>query len=119
MPLKGHGNEVDFLGFLQKLVPHRSLTLTFEPFRFWLQIRGDIRNQKTTPQLGKSGSRRVGQLAFECLKENSPSRRVGDSPTWRVGELLRFENNFLTVECVGFTSKIIFFLSNVFASLRK
>ncbi len=33
--LKGHGNEADFLGFLQKLVPHRSLTLPFEPFRFW------------------------------------------------------------------------------------
>jgi hypothetical protein len=28
--LKGHGNEADFLGFLQKLVPHRSLTLAFE-----------------------------------------------------------------------------------------
>jgi hypothetical protein len=42
--LKGHGNEADFLGFLQKLVPHRSLTLPFEPFRFWLRIRGDIRN---------------------------------------------------------------------------
>ncbi len=41
--LKGHGNETDFLGFLQKLVPHRSLTLPFEPFRFWLRIR-DIRN---------------------------------------------------------------------------
>ncbi len=25
--LKGHGNEADFQGFLQKLVPHRSLTL--------------------------------------------------------------------------------------------
>ncbi len=25
--LKGHGNEADFLGFLQKLVPHESLTL--------------------------------------------------------------------------------------------
>ena len=32
--LKGHGNESDFLGFLQKLGPHRSLTLPFEPFRF-------------------------------------------------------------------------------------
>jgi hypothetical protein len=30
--LKGQGNEADFLGFLQKLVPHRSLTLPFEPF---------------------------------------------------------------------------------------
>jgi hypothetical protein len=38
--LKGHGNEADFLGFLHKLNPHRSLTLPFEPFRFWLRIRG-------------------------------------------------------------------------------
>jgi hypothetical protein len=30
--LKGHGNEADFLGFLQKLVPHRSLTLPFKLF---------------------------------------------------------------------------------------
>jgi len=55
--LKGHGNEADFLGFLQKLGPHRSLTLPFKPFRFWLRICGDIRNRKTTPQLTKSGSR--------------------------------------------------------------
>jgi hypothetical protein len=54
--LKGHGNEADFLGFLQKLGPHRSLTVPFEPFRFWLQIRGDIRNRKTTPRLSESGS---------------------------------------------------------------
>ncbi len=27
--LKGHGNEADYLGFLQKLVPHRSLTPPF------------------------------------------------------------------------------------------
>ncbi len=32
---------------------------------------------------------------------------------------LRFENNLLTVERVRFASKIIFFLSNVFATLRK
>jgi len=56
VPLKGHGNEADFLGFLQKLVSHRSLTLPFEPFRFWLRIR-DIGNRKTTPRLGESGSR--------------------------------------------------------------
>ncbi len=55
--LKGHGNEADFLGFLQKLGPHRSLTLPFEPFRFWLQIRGDIRNRKTTHRLAELGSR--------------------------------------------------------------
>ncbi len=78
LALKGHGNEANFLGFLQKLVPHRSLTLPFEPLRFWLRIRGDIR--KTTP--------RVGESAFECLKENSASQRVVDSPTRRVGESL-------------------------------
>ena len=55
--LKGHGYEADFLGFLQKLVRHRSLTPPFEPFRFWLRIRGDIRNRKMTPRLAESGSR--------------------------------------------------------------
>jgi hypothetical protein len=55
--LKGHGNEADFLGFLPKLGPHRTLTLPFEPFRFWLRIRGDIRYRKTTHRLGESGSR--------------------------------------------------------------
>jgi hypothetical protein len=55
--LKGHGNEADFLGFLQKLVPRRSLTLPFEPFRFCLRIRGDIPNRKTTLRLSESGSR--------------------------------------------------------------
>ncbi len=59
--LKGHGNEADFLGFLQKSVRHRFLTLHFVPFRFGLRIRGDIRNRKTTPRLAESGS---GQ---ECL----------------------------------------------------
>jgi hypothetical protein len=81
--LKGHGNEADFLGFLQKLVPHRSLTLLFQPFRFWLQIRGDIRNRKTAPRLGESESR-----LLNISKENLASRRVGDSSTRRIGESL-------------------------------
>ncbi len=59
--LKGHGNEPDFPRFLQKSVRHRFLTLNFEPFRFGLRIRGDIRKQKTTPRLAESGSRK------ECL----------------------------------------------------
>jgi len=75
--LNGHGNEADFLGFLQILGPHRSLTLPFEPFRFWLRICGDIPNRKTTPRLSESGSRRLS---------DSASRGVADSPTWRVGE---------------------------------
>jgi hypothetical protein len=68
--LKGHGNEADFLGFLQKLVPHESLTPPFEPFRFWLRIRGDIRIRKTTlryhqyresptPRISDTGSRQL------------------------------------------------------------
>jgi len=28
-----------------------SLTLTFETFLFWVRIRGDIRNRKTSPRL--------------------------------------------------------------------
>ncbi len=59
--LKGHGNEADFLGALHKSVRHRSLTLHFEPFRFWLRIRGDIRNQKRLPD---SPSRGVDKNAY-------------------------------------------------------
>jgi hypothetical protein len=58
LSLKGNGNETDFLGFLQNLVPHESLTLPFDPFRFWLRIRGDIRNRKTTPRLTELGSQK-------------------------------------------------------------
>ncbi len=47
---KEHGNEADFLRFLHKSVPHESLTLPFELFRFWLRIRRDIHNRKTTPR---------------------------------------------------------------------
>ncbi len=83
--LKGHGYEAGFLGFLQKLVPpHRSLP--FEVFWFWLQICGDIHNQKTTPRLGESAtsnsaSRQLPGSAFECIKVNSRSHRVANSPT--------------------------------------
>jgi hypothetical protein len=61
VPLKGHGNEADFLEFLHKSVRHRFLTLNFEPFRYGLRIPEDIRNRKTTPRLAESGSRQ------ECL----------------------------------------------------
>ncbi len=55
--LKGHGNEPNFPNFLHKSLWPRSLTLHFEPFRFWLRIRGDIRIRKMTPRIGESGSR--------------------------------------------------------------
>jgi hypothetical protein len=54
---KGTWREADFLGFLHKPVRHRFLTLRFEPCRFWLRIRGDIRNRKTTSRLAESVSR--------------------------------------------------------------
>jgi hypothetical protein len=54
--LKGHGNEADFLGFLHKSVPHEYLTLSLEPFQFWLRIRSHIRNRKTTNRLAESGN---------------------------------------------------------------
>jgi hypothetical protein len=72
--LKGHGNEADFLGFLQKSVPHESLTLSFEPFRIWLRIRGDIRNRKTNLRLAESGSRRLphfGELVSRRLTDSA------------------------------------------------
>ncbi len=89
--LKGHGNEADFLGVLQQLVSHRSLTLPFKPFRFWRWIRGDIRHRKTAPWLGESGSRWLSDSAsrrvgFWMFKENSPSWGVANSPIRRLGE---------------------------------
>jgi hypothetical protein len=68
--LKGHGNEADILGFLQNLVHHRSLTLPFATFQFWLRIRGDICNRRlgesATLWLGDSGSRWVD---YEYLRK--------------------------------------------------
>ncbi len=58
LPLKGHGNEADFLGFLQKLGPHRSLTL---PSAFGLEFAEIFVIEKRLP--------------------DSASRGVGDSPT--------------------------------------
>jgi hypothetical protein len=73
--VNGHGNAADLLGFLHKPVRHRSLTLRFEPFRFWLRIRGDIRNRKTTPRLTESGESTSLRLA------ETGSRRLSDSPS--------------------------------------
>jgi hypothetical protein len=77
--LKGHGNKADFLGFLQKLVPHESLRLPFEPFRFRLRIRGDIRNRKKTPRLGESGSRLLNFYKKNPRVGESGSRRLSYS----------------------------------------
>jgi len=86
---KGHGKEADFLGFLQKLFPHESLTLPFEPFRFLLRIRGDIRIRKTTPRhhrYGESPTPRISDTEsrlLNFLKENSLHQWYRESSTPR------------------------------------
>ncbi len=70
LPLKGHGNEADFLGFLQKSVRQGFLTLHFEPFRFGLRIRGDISNRKTTPRLGESTRMPRDTIFFKPLNKS-------------------------------------------------
>ncbi len=80
--LKGHGNKADFLGFLQKLVPHESLTLPFEPFRFWLRILGDIPIWKTTPHYHRYGewpTLRISDTG-SCQLPASLIREVANSP---------------------------------------
>jgi hypothetical protein len=69
--LKGHGNEADFPRFVHKSFWHWSLTLHFEPFRFLLRIRGDIRNRKTTRRLGESGSCRFSDSSIMNIFANS------------------------------------------------
>jgi hypothetical protein len=67
--LKGHGNEADFLGFLHKLVRHRSLTLRFEPFRFWLRI-GEVIEKRLSParRVWESTRLAVDTIFFKPLK---------------------------------------------------
>ncbi len=70
-----------FWGFLQKLVPHESLTLSFEPFWFWLWIRGDIHIQKTTPRYhryGESPTLRISDTG-SCQLPATLIRGVADS----------------------------------------
>jgi hypothetical protein len=91
-----YGNETDFLGFLQKLIPHESLTLHFELFRFWLGICGDIRIRKTTPRYHRwfrvSVIRGVANSPHHWYAESQTlritdtwSRRLPASPIRRVG----------------------------------
>ncbi len=86
--LKGHGNEADFLGFLQKLVPHESLTLPFEPFTFLLRIAEIFVFEKGLPAslihgVADSPHHWYGESAIEFFKRKlsvSMIRRVVDSP---------------------------------------
>ncbi len=85
-----------FRGFLHIAVLHWSLTLHFKPFWFWLRIRGDIRNQKTTRRLGESGSHRLSDSASWGVANSltqwvveSLTLWLGDSGSW----LLNVENS--------------------------
>jgi hypothetical protein len=112
--LKGHGNEADFLGFLQKLGPHRSLTLPFEPSPIGFEFAEIFVIEKQLPDsvnrgVSDSPTRRVGESAFECLKEKlgeSGSRhgesgsRHGESGS-RHGESGSRYSNFLKF-CIDF-----------------
>jgi hypothetical protein len=68
--------QVVLLACLHKLDPHRSLTLPLEPFRFWLRIRGDIRNRKTTPRLIESGIRSADSLSRRVVFRLRISPRI-------------------------------------------
>ena len=48
---------------------HRSHTLAFELFRFWLRIRGDIRKRKSTPLIGESTTPRIGESGSRLFEQ--------------------------------------------------
>ncbi len=92
---------------LHKSVPLQSLAVPYEPFRFWLRIRGDIRIWKTTPSYqlrvlvirgvadspyqwyAESLTPRIvdtGSRLLNFLKENSPYRWQRESSTPRISD---------------------------------
>ncbi len=88
-----------FRGFAL-IVRHRSLTLHFEPFRFWLRILGDILIRKRTPRLNdtvvgdslyqryaESATLRLNDMGSRRLSA-SLIRGVDDSPHHRYRELV-------------------------------
>jgi hypothetical protein len=89
-----------FCGFVQKLVPHESLTLPFEPFRFWLRMRGDIRIQKPLPAITHTESLLLNFFKRKLSVSSTPrtsdtvshrlpvslSQRVANSANHRYGE---------------------------------
>ncbi len=86
--IKGTWQWGGFSVFLQKLVPHESFTLPFEPFRFWLRICGDIHIRKTTPRYHRyweSPTPHIVESESRLLRV-SPKRKVDDSANHWVGE---------------------------------
>jgi len=94
-----HGNETGFSIFLNinrfRIGPYAQ---PFKSFQFWLRIRGDICNRKSTPRpfptsviQGDADSpyRWYGELANELVKENSLYRWYGELSTPRIGVTVR------------------------------
>ncbi len=101
--LKGHGSEVDFLGFLQKLFLIDPLHYFSSRSDFGFEFAEIFVIKKRLPdslsrgvgdsRVGESMTHRLGESESRLLnvsKENLWSRRVGDSSTRRVGESLDF-----------------------------
>jgi hypothetical protein len=101
--IKGTGNETDFLGFLQKLVSHESLTLPFEPFWCWLRIHWDIHIWNTTPRYHKYGESPTPRITDMRSRQLPASliRGIGDSPHHQYGELaIEFFKRKLSVSMI-------------------
>ncbi len=73
--------------FLQKLVPHESLTLPFGPFRFWLRIRGDIRIGNTAKDIAKILGRHPASIRKHiAVFKSLPPNELPPPPTKRSGK---------------------------------
>jgi hypothetical protein len=58
-------------------IAESTLTLLFDPFRFWLRIRGDILIWKTTPRIVDTGSRYLKKISIASIFRTLSSR-VGE-----------------------------------------
>ncbi len=57
-----------------------SLTLPFEPFRFWLRIRGDIHIRKTTPRYHRYGESATPHISDTGSRQLPASLICGVTP---------------------------------------
>ncbi len=84
--LKGHGNGADFLGFCRNWFLKDPLHYLSSRSAFGFEFAEIFVIEKRVVGVDNSLTRRVGESAFECLKENLASQRVGNSSTCRVRE---------------------------------
>jgi hypothetical protein len=59
-----------FWGFYIKRFGKGPLHYISSHFRFWLRIRGDIRNRKTTRRVGESARMPIDTIFFKPLKKS-------------------------------------------------